>query len=230
MYKAIFFDLDDTLWSFSKNAEEAFREVYHQFSFGRYFIDFNHFYSLYQEKNKELWYLYGQGKIDRNTLNSVRFHYPLERVGVYDEALVNNYSKYFFRLIPTKSNLIEGAIDVLEVSASKYPLYILSNGFKELQYEKMRNSNILQYFSGVILSDEVGVNKPDARIFNYALQKAGVINSEALMVGDNWVADIEGAKNAGIDQAFLSKKVSPNNSFIPTYQITSLMDLIDVIR
>ncbi|WP_287827739.1 HAD hydrolase-like protein [Bacteroides sp.] len=50
------------------------------------------------------------------------------------------------------------------------------------------------------------------------------------MVGDNWVADIEGAKNAGIDQAFLSKKVSPNNSFIPTYQITSLMDLIDAIR
>ena len=229
MYKALFFDLDDTLWDFSKNAEESFMEVYQKFSFGRYFMSFDHFYSLYEEKNKELWYAFGKGLIDRETLNTDRFRYPLERVGVFNNALAADYATSFFDIISSKTQLKLGAKEVLEVLYKRYPLYIISNGFKELQYRKMESAQIHHYFKGIILSDHVGYNKPHPAIFKYALDLAQVRADEAVMVGDNWVADICGAKEVGMDQVFYSESCSEVNLFQPTYFITDLRKLLKLL-
>ena len=86
-YKNLFFDLDDTIWAFSQNARNTFEEVYQKYSFDRYFDSFNHYYTLYQQRNTELWVEYGEGKITKDELNSQRFFYPLQAVGVKDEAL-----------------------------------------------------------------------------------------------------------------------------------------------
>ena len=109
MYKNLFFDLDDTLWAFSENARDAFGEVYEAFHFERYFNSFEHFYSIYRERNLQLWADYGDGKITKEQLNEERFIYPLRQVGVDDPQLATDYSALFFRIIPTKEKLMPHA-------------------------------------------------------------------------------------------------------------------------
>ena len=228
MYKAVFFDLDDTLWDFSSNAEEAYREAYSKLNYNRFFDSFEHFYSIYEKRNEELWVDYRNGRIDKNELNEVRFSHPLEVVGAYNIELVQSFAEIFFSIIPNKSSLLPGAIEALEYLVQKYPLYIISNGFEELQYQKMKSANLEHYFKAVILSDVVGILKPDKRIFDYALNIASVSPQEAIMIGDDWEADIIGAKNAGIDQVYIGElSVARKND--STYAITHLAELCDIL-
>ena len=81
-YKNLFFDLDDTIWAFSQNARDTFEEVYQKYSFDRYFDSFDHYYTLYQQRNTELWIEYGEGKITKDELNSQRFFYPLQALAL----------------------------------------------------------------------------------------------------------------------------------------------------
>jgi FMN phosphatase YigB (HAD superfamily) len=83
-YKNLFFDLDDTLWAFSLNARDTFEEMYHKYDYGRFFRSFQHFYTLYQHRNVELWEEYGRGQVSKEELNRQRFLYPLEAVGARD--------------------------------------------------------------------------------------------------------------------------------------------------
>ena len=69
MYKNLFFDLDDTLWAFSENARGTFREMYDKHGYSRYFRSFEHFYELYQFRNRELWAEYADGKVTKDGLN-----------------------------------------------------------------------------------------------------------------------------------------------------------------
>ena len=124
-YKNLFFDLDDTIWAFSRNARDTFEEVYQKYSFDRYFDSFDHYYTLYQRRNTELWLEYGEGKVTKEELNRQRFFYPLQAVGVEDEALAERFSEDFFAIIPTKSGLMPHAKEVLEYLAPQYNLYFL---------------------------------------------------------------------------------------------------------
>ena len=139
-YRSIFIDLDDTLWAFTENARDTFEEMYHQYRFERYFQSFDHFMELYVPKNLELWDLYGRHEISKDELNARRFSYPLLQVGVDDPALVKAYSDGFFAAIPYKWKLMPHAMEALEYLSGKYRLYILSNGFRELQEQKMRSA------------------------------------------------------------------------------------------
>ena len=81
----------------SQNARDTFGEVYQKYSFDRYFDSFDHYYTLYQQRNTELWIEYGEGKITKDELNRQRFFYPLQAVGVEDEALCRTVLERFFR-------------------------------------------------------------------------------------------------------------------------------------
>jgi len=162
-------------------------------------------------------------------LNRQRFFYPLQAVGVEDEALAEQFSKDFFVIIPTKSTLMPHAKEVLEYLAPKYNLYILSNGFRELQSCKMRSAGVDGYFKKVILSEDLGVLKPWPAIFNFALSATQSELRESLMIGDSWEADITGAHGVGMHQAFYNVTGRTSFPFQPTYHIYSLKDLIDLL-
>jgi len=110
-----------------------------------------------------------------------------------------------------------------------YRMYIISNGFEEVQAAKMNNSGLTPYFIGMILSDNVGVNKPHPKIFEEALKTAGLSKENTLMIGDDWEADMEGAKSFGIDQVWLDQRIESSKGFEPTYHIHSLLELKDIL-
>ena len=228
-YKNIFFDLDDTLWAFSFNARDTFEEMYRKYEYDRYFRSFEHFYELYERRNIELWAEYADGKVTKEELNRQRFLYPLEAVGEGNAALAKAFSDDFFAVIPTKSRLMPHAQKVLEYLAPKYNLYILSNGFQELQCHKMRSAGIDHYFKKVVLSDDIGVLKPWPEIFHFAMSATQSELRESLMVGDSWENDIKGAQGVGIHQVFYNVTGRTEFPFKPTYQITDLKELLQLL-
>lgn len=228
-YKNLFFDLDDTLWSFSANARDTFEEMYDRYGLNAFFDSFEHFYSLYQRRNTELWEEYGNGQITKEELNRRRFLYPLEAVGAGDSALAKAYSDGFFSVIPTKSRLMPHAVEVLEALAPQYNLYILSNGFRELQYRKMCSAGIDSYFKKVILSDDIGLLKPAPQLFHFALSATQSELRESLMIGDSWDADIAGARGVGMDHAFYNVFGRTEFPFKPTYLLNDLKELMQIL-
>lgn len=228
-YKNLFFDLDDTLWAFSLNARDAYEEMYRKYGYDRFFDSFEHYYSLYQRRNLELWVEYADGKVTKEELNRQRYLYPLEVVGVRDSALAEAYEKDALAAIPTKSKLMPHALEVLEYLSSKYNLYILSNGFKELQSHKMRSAGIDRYFKKVVLSDDIGILKPWPEIFHFALSATQSELNESLMIGDSWENDITGAAGVGMHQVFYNISGRVDFPFTPTYQITDLKELLELL-
>lgn len=102
---------------------------------------------------------------------------------------------------------------------------LITNGFKEVQYTKLANSGIEKYFDAVMISEEQGVHKPSPIIFKRALDAIGGVKSEALMVGDDFANDIEGAMIFGIDQFFYNYNSVPCDGG-PTYDSSDLRDLV----
>ena len=115
----------------------------------------------------------------------------------------------------TKFNLLfEGAIDLLEYLKSKYTLHIITNGFDEIQADKLNNSKISPYFQHVFTSESANVKKPNPKIFFHALKTTKAKTYESVMVGDNLIADINGAKNVGLQTIFcnFSNAKKPKNT------------------
>lgn len=228
-YKNIFFDLDDTLWAFSENSRDAFEEVYLKFKLDAFFDSFEHYYSLYQQKNSNLWDDYAKGKITKSELNDQRFLYPLQMVGVNDSDLSRRFSDEFFSIIHTKKKLMPYAANILEYLKPKYNLYIISNGFRELQNKKMRAAGIENYFKKVILSDDIGIMKPYPEIFHFALSATQSDVKNSIMIGDNWDADITGAKGVGMDQVYYNVERKTGQRFNATFVVDELIKLKEVL-
>lgn len=229
-YKSIFIDLDDTLWAFTENARDTFEDMYHQYRFERYFQSFDHFMELYVPKNLELWDLYGRHEISKDELNARRFSYPLLQVGVDDPLLVKTYSDNFFAAIPYKRKLMPHAMEALEYLSGKYRLYILSNGFRELQEQKMRSAGILRYFRKIVLSEDIGVHKPFPAIFNFAMSATQSEFRTSLMIGDNWKNDVAGARDVGMGQGYYCPDAEPSVlDFQPTFLLRDWKEIKKVL-
>lgn len=228
-YKKIFIDLDDTIYDFAGASRESFAEAYTMLGYEQYFNSFSHFMSLYEPHNLELWALYGEGKITKAELNSDRYSYPLRMVGVDNQELADTFCHEVLSRIPTKNKVVEGAVELLEYLSPKYELYIISNGFKELQEHKMRTAGLRKYFKDIILSDDIGINKPHPELFIHALQRAQATTEESIMIGDMFETDIAGAAGVAMDQIFFNRKGLDTLPFEPTYKVRSLNEIKEIL-
>lgn len=228
-YKNLFIDLDDTVYDFSAASREAFKETYDQLGYSRYFESFEQYMSIYEPYNLELWRIYGEGKISKAELNSRRYSHPLEVVGVNDPELAAQFCTRALGRIPTKNKLIDGAKELLEYLRPKYKMYILSNGFKELQSHKMRSAGIDSYFDALILSEDIGVNKPHRKLYEHAMQTTGSRLEESIMIGDMFDTDIAGAAGVGMDQIYFNPKGKKGHPFEPTFEVARLLQIKEIL-
>ncbi len=231
-YKHIFFDWDSTLWNFPVNSEKALGMLFENYGFNKFFPDFKTFHSIYKGKNEELWENYALGKIKREFLETERFEYPFRHIGVNpDEAVeqINALKTDYLRLLGEQTVLNDGAKEVLEYFKTKgCKLYIISNGFSAVQHLKIERSGLKDYFTKIFLSEDIKEHKPQKAFFDYMLKSSNARKVESIVVGDNFTADIAGARNAGIDQAYYAPAYNGEPlPFQPTRIITSLFDLIE---
>lgn len=229
-YTNIFIDLDDTLWDFEKNSIICLEEVYHDYSFDKFYTTFQDYYDVYLPSNHNLWSLYGQGKIDREELIIERILFPIRGFGIDDPVYAKEISDDYLERTTQQTNLVEGATELLEYLKPKYKLHIISNGFNEVQYKKINNSGLNSYFDKIILSEDVGINKPHPQIFDYALEKTNAIREQTIMIGDSFEADIQGAHNSNIHQIWFNPNdKASNNGVTPTHTVGSLLDIKNIL-
>jgi len=149
---------------------------------------------------------------------------------VASEPLARKLSERYLEILPTKKNLFNDTIEILDyLKAKGYPMHLITNGFEKTQHAKIKNSGIQSYFTHIVTSEEAGIMKPHVAIFEYALQKSGITAAEAIMVGDTLDADIEGANNAGIDSVYFNPAVPAAGDIVPTYVINNLAELKTIL-
>ncbi|MDR1201681.1 MAG: YjjG family noncanonical pyrimidine nucleotidase [Tannerellaceae bacterium] len=227
--KNLFIDLDDTLWDTYHNNKECLKEIYTDYGFNSYFGSFEAFYDYYMPNNLRLWNQYRNHEIDRQTLITERFRHVLLVKGIDDKGSALQLNHDFLERTTTKTQLIPGAIDLLEYLRPFYKMYILSNGFREVQSRKLFNSGLASYFHRMILSEDANIQKPHKKIFDFALINTNSRRSETLMIGDSWEADVVGAYNARIAQVWLNPEGLPAKGFTPTYTVRSLAEIKDIL-
>jgi putative hydrolase of the HAD superfamily len=207
--KDIFFDLDHTIWDFDKNAEESLHELYFKYKFDNLFnqASSTRFIETYTINNHRLWGLYHHGKISKPELRKARFSDTFTELGVDPKLFPEQFEQEYLTICPQKTNLFPNAHETLSYLAEKYNLHLISNGFKEACETKLEKSNLGRYFKNIFISEVIGVNKPDPRIFHFALETANAQAQQSLMIGDNLDADIRGALNVGIDAIFFNPNI-----------------------
>ena len=200
----IFFDLDNTLWDHRRNAYLTLREIYsRERAQERYGIVFEEFHKEYFTINERLWAQIRDGEIDKEFLRMHRFYDSFLFFGIDDFELAQVFEHNFLDEILNYNELVDGAFELLEYLADKgYTLHILSNGFEEVTYRKCELSGIKNYFATITSADELNIRKPHPEIYAHALQKAGAAAGESVMIGDDWVADVEGGKAFGLKVVF----------------------------
>jgi putative hydrolase of the HAD superfamily len=230
MYKHVFIDLDDTIWDFHANSMNSLQITFDHLGLDAYFNSFEDFFEIYRKRNLELWELHGKGEITKSFLQAERFYYPLRKVGIEDERVGEKMGKMYLELMTERTILIPHARELLDYLSTKYTLTIISNGFSEVQYRKLKNSNLAHYFAHVVLSEDVGALKPDRKIFDFALKLNDAQAEECIMIGDIFRLDVIGAQNAGIDQIFFNlHKQELKENETASYVVESLKEIFEIL-
>ncbi len=228
-YKNLFIDLDDTLYDTKGNSQIALDVMYDHFHLERYFQRREDFMEPYWLTNVCLWAEYAQGRITRDYLIVERFRRPLSFGKGIDPTpeLCREISEYFLDQCAGMPGVVDGAHEALDyLKGQGYRIHICSNGFHEVQYRKLRASQMMDRIDSVVLSEDAGFNKPAKEFFLYALRTTGASLESTLMIGDNFITDIEGAKGAGLDVMFFNR--CPADFTAPSavnYEIHSLAEI-----
>ncbi|MBQ7017940.1 MAG: YjjG family noncanonical pyrimidine nucleotidase [Bacteroidales bacterium] len=256
-YKYFLFDLDRTLWDFDKNAKSALFKLVDSQKLPHLFgvSDKEEFFQRYEVINQALWKQYERGEILKEELRCNRFQHTLQQIldttpagslPAHDftpdelHAFALAFGEKYLEFMAMETGLIPGAEEVLEaVKAKGGKIAIISNGFKGVQYRKMNTTCIHKYVDAVIVSEEVGAMKPSPIIFRKALEaicgeeeykkSPSLARSRAIMIGDDFANDIEGAQIFGIDQFYYNPYNRPCDGG-PTYESNNLADLLEYLQ
>ena len=227
-YTHLFFDLDRTLWDFETNSTETLTEMYNEFSLRLYAPDFFSFFRSFHEVNDKLWLAYRNKEITKQQLRWQRFYLTLKSFDYSDEKLARELDEFYVKVSPFKTKLLPGTINLLDQLKEKYRMFILTNGFAEVQFVKLENCGLKKYFEKVYISEHIGFQKPAKEYFEFVLKDLNVSASDCLMIGDDCSTDITGAKNCNIDQVYYNSRKTRTDCKA-TYEISELSELIRIL-
>jgi putative hydrolase of the HAD superfamily len=200
VYKAIFFDADDTLFDFPRAMRVALRACRREFGLR---VAQGALVEAYRRHNLDVWRAFERGETDQAALRVERFRRLAAELGIR-ELPFDRISVFYLEALSSQPQLFPGALATIRRLAKKFPLALITNGIAMVQRRRFAASPITAYFQAVVISEEVGIAKPDPRIFAPALRKIGVDAGEVLYVGDSVTSDMAAARNAGMDFCWLN--------------------------
>jgi YjjG family noncanonical pyrimidine nucleotidase len=224
-YKWIFFDADGTLFDYDTAEQAALEGAFDDLGLpfeadtGR----------LYSEINGRIWRDYELGEITQARLRTERFDRLFDAIGVTADSA--QFSREYLAILAEQTALLEGAEEIVSTLAETVRLLLITNGLADVQRPRFAASSIGEFFSEIVISEEVGAAKPDPAIFDFAFTLIGRPPRErVLMVGDNLGSDILGGANYGLDTCWYNPARSSNGHDVaPTYEIRELRGLLEII-
>lgn len=217
--KLLLLDLDNTLWDFDGNAEEALVVLFHRHHLHlRSSYQVHEFVDLYKVVNKSFWKRYEQGEIDKHYLRSERFAETFRKMGIPEEEHPENVWEEYIEICPAMDRMILGAMEFLDEMAKKCRIGIVTNGFEVTQKKKVENTGIAGYMDFMVTSEGCGIPKPNAGIFQLALEQGQEKAGNALYIGDTWDTDMLGGMGAGIPCLWFNPNQQPVPALVPNLQ------------
>lgn len=225
-YKQLFFDLDHTIWDFESNAKDALGEAYHYHQMeSKGLPEFDLFYERYSLHNKHLWERYTKGFLRQGELKWKRMYLSMLDFKIADEPMARILSDDFLNRLPLRKKVFPYTFEILEYLKSRnYNLHLITNGFNSIQMRKLENAGLQHYFEVMITSESSGSLKPNREIFAYAMAATGAAPEHSIMIGDNLIADIQGAGDFGMDTVF-TNHIADTTLHGATYEVRHLKEL-----
>lgn len=225
-YDIILFDLDDTLFDFTKAEQHALSEVFRAY---RLDDDLQTYKTHYEQISSVLWQALEQGDITLTELGSERFRRLFAQHNLDLDAVA--FNKAYLTYLGKQTELVEGAERVIHALAHKR-LAIITNGYTDVQTARIANSPFSDAFEQLIISEAIGFQKPHAGIFDVAFTQLHITEkANVLLVGDSLTSDIRGGHNYGIATCWFNPHNKENHtSFIPTYEVRKLEDLFEIVK
>ncbi len=236
--QAVFFDLDGTLAGFSD-------EVYHATMTrvcaeigDRFRIDALSLQQLHRDKSVEHWrnltagvFVSKSGSPLGEAIMLDIWEDALDAAGCSDPEAARIGHDAYWAARDGIFHLYEDTLEVLQQLHGQLPMVIITNGPADLQEDKLRVLGINDYFELLVSSGAHGISKPDAAIFQVALDHLRIEPASAWHVGDNLYADVGGAKGAGLSAAWVNRTgaVLSAADVAPDAEMTSLRGLLPLL-
>jgi putative hydrolase of the HAD superfamily len=150
----------------------------------------------------------------------------LRALGI-NEDHADTITDMYVREYPAVNAPMPGARTIVGELSRKYMTGVVSNGFPDVQYAKLETIGLKQDFSCIVLSEEIGIRKPDPGIFLHAASLLKVKPGECLYVGDSYANDVTGATNAGMAVCWFNRErvEAANGDIQPDFTICDLEEL-----
>jgi 2-haloacid dehalogenase len=226
IYRGVLLDADNTLFDYDRAEAEALHETLDSAAPG---APRDQAVEAYREINAGYWKLYEQGKVDPAGLQSGRWGDLFRRMGLPGDPAAAA-DEYISRL-SRKSHMFDGAAETVRELSRRARLCLVTNGLSRVQRGRLAHAGIAGAFTAILISEEMGIAKPDARFFRAAGEALGLPAAELLCVGDSPAADIAGAQAAGIDACWYApaRRPWPGPGGPPVHTIRSIVDVLRIV-
>jgi len=207
-YKAVLFDLDDTLHDDTASYRRASACVARDIAL-ECGVDAEAIRHAYTIEADSFWQNLHVGNLKKGPVGLRQRFWgaALRAAGIYDPALAERAANAFNHYRKEALELFPGVLELLvSLRARAIALGLVTNGFAETHREKIALLQIEQVFDEIIIADEVGMVKPDPRIFAHVCERLGVQAVTTVMVGDRYDRDILGAQAAGLQTVWLNMR------------------------
>lgn len=225
-YTTLLFDIDHTLLDFDATERAALRQLFEDEQLE--WTDERE--AQYRTINQSLWKALERGEVTRNEVITSRFVTFFAEQGrtVDGSKMDTRYRTY----LSQGTELIEGAIELLDALKGKYQLYVVTNGVAATQRARLTGSGLDSYFDGIFVSEETGYQKPMAAFFDYVFDRiSNVTRDRTLIIGDSLTADIQGGITAGIASCWFNPaRAAAPAELTPTYTIEQLDELVTLLK
>ncbi len=225
MKKIVLLDLDNTIIDFNECARHSIMDIFEKLGF-----EYNeNVFETFITENVKIWKRLENGDIDKPYLRANRWNIILAKLGIeYDGTIIE---EEFENGVARGAYPVEGAYELLDYLHPKYDLYVVSNGFRFVQESRVKIGKYDKYFKELFLSEDIGIQKPDLRFFDYCYSKLDYPEKkELILIGDNISADIMGGNNFGIETIWFN----PNGATAPpeikpTYTVEFLAEIKNIL-
>ena len=249
----LIFDLDDTLVVEEASAQAAFFKVC-DLATERYGVDRQNLYHAIRETCRSIWHksparsyclqigisswegLWAEFHGPDENLHVLREWAPtyrrnswleaLRKFGVDDASFASELGEAYVLERRRRHVVFDDVVPALEHFRPTYSLGLLTNGSPDLQRRKINASGLGAFFDQVVISGEVGLGKPDVRIFELALSRLNVSADNAVMIGNSLKSDVYPAQAIGMKTVWVNRDGKSNeNAVLPDAEVSNLMEL-----
>jgi len=224
-YEYLLFDIDNTLMDFTAGEKAALFQTMEEMGVAISEAD----YQKYLEVNRAAWARFETGELDSKAVQRVRFEDYAGHLGRDTTQGIGMNARYVENL-GQQAILLPGAMETLQTLAQHYKLAVATNGLTLVQRARLQKSGFLPLLSGVFISQEMGVQKPNRSYYETIFAYYGdTAREKYLMIGDSLSADIAGGINAGIDTCWYRPFGAGEPEIRPTYTVNGYDELLRLL-